>query len=116
MDEAKSMGKNPFAPKVLPMSPIRSVAYVSGIDLDFVGRGERIRTSDLTVPNYRRCYFLPLLLSNTVTIRTATDKPFKGFNDSLTVLPIVTENVATFTESTHKSPHSIFALPIPLPP
>ena len=30
--------ENPFGPKVLPMSPVRSVTYVSGPDPDFMER------------------------------------------------------------------------------
>ncbi len=69
------------------------------------GRGDWIRTSDLTVPNYRKSNFLPLLLSATITLQSATDKPFGRLGRPPPVLPIITECVGIFTEHTHKSPH-----------
>ncbi len=38
--------ENPFGPKALPMSWIRCVTHVSGLDPEFNGAPGRIRTSD----------------------------------------------------------------------
>jgi hypothetical protein len=45
---------NPFEPKVLPMSPVQTVTYATGIDLRETGRGDRIRTCDILLPKQAR--------------------------------------------------------------
>lgn len=46
--------QNPFGPKVLPMSPVQTVTYVSGTDPRGDGAQRRIRTTDTRI-------FSPLL-------------------------------------------------------
>jgi hypothetical protein len=45
-DRQRAVGENPFASKVLPMSPRWSVTYVSGMDLVKAGGEGGIRTPD----------------------------------------------------------------------
>ena len=43
--------ENPFGPKLLPMSPVRSVTHVSGPDTEIYGGRQGIRTPDPRVAN-----------------------------------------------------------------
>jgi hypothetical protein len=64
------------------------------------------KATDLTVPNYRKFYSIPLLPSGTIALQVATET---GFSVSILLrflIPTATEFLLILTECTHKSPHS----------
>jgi hypothetical protein len=57
-------------------------------------------------------YFILLLPRDTIALQAATDKPPSRFDYSILGLLNATETCGNFTESTHKSPHSVLQLQV----